>query len=254
MKKNLAQILGLKRPIIVFDLETTGLSIPHDRIVQLAYQKHFPDGKLESETILFNPGRAIPPSVIEIHGITDEMVADAPLFLDKAHALAEVFNDCHYSGFNIIRFDLPFIRQEFTRSGETFRFMPEDILDAKLIYNIKQPRDLASAYQYYCEKELINAHDAGADVAATAEIVAEQIKRYGYEDIKNIHSESVRDYIDMDGKFYRDNGDIYFGFSKFKGQPLSAVAQSDPTFLRWILQADFPEDTKDVVRGAMSEK
>lgn len=253
MTKNVAQLLNVERPIIFFDLETTGLSIATDRIVQLAYEKHFLDGTIENKTMLFNPGRPIPQGVIDIHGITDEMVKDAPLFAEKAIELAAVFADCYYSGFNIVRFDLPLLRQELKRSGQEFKFVPKDILDAKLVYNYMEPRDLSAAYRYYCGKEHLEAHDAAADVAVTAEILVQQIERYGFEEIKKIHAESCRDYVDMDGKFYRDGGDIYFGFSKFKGQLLSAVAQSDPTFLRWILQADFPEDTKDVVRNALNE-
>lgn len=254
MSQNITQKLALERPIIFFDLETTGLNIATDRIVQLAYQKHFPDGTIESETMLFNPGRPIPQNVIDIHGITDEMVKDSPLFAEKAIELAAIFEDCYYSGFNIVRFDLPLLRQELKRAGQIFTFAPKDILDAKLVYNHMEPRDLSAAYRYYCKKEHTDAHDAAADVAVTAEILSEQIERYGFAEIKRIHEESCRDYVDNDAKFYRDGGDIYFAFSKFKGQPLAAVAKSDPTFLRWILQADFPEDTKDVVRNIINEQ
>ncbi len=248
MKQNLAQALGLTRPVVVFDLETTGLSVINDRIVQIAYSISYPDGKTVQDCFLVNPGRPISPEAAAVHGFSDETVANEPMFQEKAPALMELFKDSYYSGFNISGFDLPLIREEFRRSGFDFNYKPEDIIDAKLIYHYMEPRTLANAYKQYCGKEHIDAHDALADVLATAEIVAEQVKRYGYPEIKRIHEEVCRDYLDAEGKFFRKDGEIYFAFSKFKGRTIKSVAETDPTFLRWMLQADFPEDTKNVVR------
>ncbi len=220
----------------------------NDRIVEFAYLKHSPDGTIEEKTLLFNPERPIPKEASDVHGLTDEDVADAPLFRDKALELFDIFKDSFYSGFNIARYDLPLLKQEFSRAGLNFQFRPEDILDAKVIYHAMEPRTLSAAYKHYCGKEHVEAHDASGDVAATAEIVAEQIKRYGKEEIERIHQESIRDFVDLEGKFYRQDGEICFAFSKFKDRSLKSVAETDPTFLRWILQADFSEDTKNVVR------
>jgi len=254
MKNNLAVTLGLKRPLVIFDLETTGLSVVNDKIVELAYIKHWPDGRIEQADLLFNPGRPIPAAVTEIHGITDAQVKDAPLFAIKAIELAEVFKDSYYSGFNIVRFDLPLLRQEFSQVGQEFRFKPEDIIDAKLVYHYMEKRDLSAAYRFYCDKEHKDAHNALADVSVTGEIIAEQIKRYGYDEIRKIHDEECRDYVDLEGRFYRENGEIYFNFSKFKDRTLKSVSETDPTFLRWILQADFSEDSKNVVRNFLNNK
>lgn len=254
MTENLAIKLDLQRPIIIFDLETTGLSLTSDKIAQLAYLKHFPDGVIEQKKQLFNPGKPMPTEALAVHGLSDELLKDAPAFASQAVALADVFKDSYYSGFNVARYDLPLLRQEFIRAGVNFNFKPEDIIDAKIVYHHMERRDLASAYKFYCGKEHTEAHDAMADVEVTAEIIAEQATRYGYDEIKRIHDEECRDYIDADGKFMRKDGEIYFAFSKFKDQSLSSVAQSDPTFLRWILQADFPQDTKDVVRNFLKEQ
>jgi len=248
MNKNLAVALNLDRPVIVFDLETTGLSVVHDRIVQMAYQKYCPDGTMTAETLIFNPQRPIPESASAVHGFTDEDVKDKPPFLEKAPELLQIFKDCYYSGFNIARYDLPLLKQEFNRSGLNFIFRPEDIIDGQLIYHVMEPRNLSAAYKFYCNKIHEEAHDAQGDVEATAEIIAEQIERYGKDEIKRIHEENVRDNLDLEGRFYREANDIYFAFSKFKGRTLQSVLETDPTFLRWILQADFPEDSKEVVR------
>jgi len=252
MENNLAVILGLKRPLVIFDLETTGLSVVNDKIVELAYIKHWGDGRIEQADLLFNPGRPIPQEASLVHKITDDMVKDKPLFAVKALELFEVFKDCYYSGFNVVRFDLPLLRQEFSNAGQQFTFKPEDILDAKLVYHYMEPRDLSAAYRFYCQKEHTEAHNALADVSATGEIIAEQVKRYGYDEIRKIHEETCRDYVDLEGRFYRENGEIYFAFSKFKDRTLASVQQTDPTFLRWILQADFSEDSKNVVRNFLN--
>lgn len=254
MKQNLAQSLGLTRPVVVFDLETTGLSVSKDRIIQIAYQISYPDGKNLQESLMIKPGIPITKEASEVHGFSDEDVANEPLFQEKAAELFALFNNAYYSGFNISGFDLPMLREEFRRSGQDFNYKPDDILDAKLIYHYMERRDLASAYKFYCGQEHIDAHDALGDVLVTAEIITEQIKRYGYDEVKRIHEEVCRDYIDAEGKFYRQDGEVIFNFSKFKGRTINSVAQTDPTFLRWILQADFSDDTKDVVRKIVNEQ
>lgn len=245
---NIAVALGLKKPIIVFDLETTGLSLIKDRIVELAYYKYFPDGRVEQADMLINPEMSIPPEVTAVHGLTDDDVKDQPTFQEKSNELWQAFNDCYYSGFNVVRFDLPLLRQEFLRCGKDFSFHPMDIIDAKVIYHAMEPRTLSAAYKHYCHKEHEEAHEALGDVKVTAEIITEQIKLYGQEAIQKIHEDTLKDYVDVEARFYREAGEIYFAFSKFKDRSLSSVAKTDPTFLRWILQADFSEDSKNVVR------
>ncbi len=255
MKKNIVIRLGLDRPLVCFDTETTGLSITADRIVELAYIKHFPDGREPvKETLRFNPGMPIPKAASDVHGITDEDVADCPKFYEKAADLFEVFKDCAYSGFNVINYDLPLLRQEFVRAGFGFDYRAIDVIDSKIVYHAMEPRTLSSAYKYYCNAELHDAHGALADATAAAEVLSAQVERYGAEKIAQIHAESAVDYVDVDGKFYWKDGQACFSFSKFKHQPLAKVYENEPTFLQWMLNADFSDETKEIVRNALKGK
>ncbi len=254
MPSNLATALKLERPLVVFDTETTGLSMTTDRIIQLAYIKHFPDGSVTEAKFLFNPQMPIPPSSTAIHGLTDEMVAEAPTFQDKAGELKEIFNGCIFSGFNVSGFDLPLLRQEFIRAGYTFSYKGEDILDTKTIYHFFEPRTLTSAYAYYCNKDHSDSHDAMADTVAAAEVMAAQIKRYGADEVKRVQSNAMQEYVDGDQKFYWKDEEIYFSFSKFKHQPLRKVIETDRGFVEWILTADFSDEIKKLMKDALAGK
>lgn len=254
MSSNLVSLLNLDRPLVVFDTETTGLSVLSDRIIELAYIKYFPDGREERADILLNPEQPIPPASTTIHGISDADVADAPTFKDKADELLGVFKDAMFSGFNVSGFDLPMLRQEFKRAGCNFSYRAEDILDTKTIYHFFEPRTLASAYKYYCNEEHADSHNALSDTVAAAEVMAAQIQRYGADKIKEVQANLTPEYVDGEQKFYWQGEEVCFAFSKFKHQPLRKVVESDRGFVEWITTADFSDEVKKIVRDALKGK
>ncbi len=184
MKTTITDYLPLNRPLIVFDLETTGLSTTEDKIVELAYEKIMPNGEIIAEVYRINPGMPIPADASRINGIYDADVADAPSFASLAYNLWNMFEGADVSGFNITGFDLPFLRGQFASVGKNFDFSQKKILDAKILYHSKEPRDmfkprnLTAAYKLYCGKDHIDAHTGAADVRATVEILEEILKRY----------------------------------------------------------------------------
>lgn len=255
MLNNIVSRLGLDRPLVFFDTETTGLAIRNDRIIQLGYAKYYPDGREpEEKTYLFNPEMPIPAQASAVHGISDEMVADAPLFVEQADELFQVFKNSYLSGFNISGFDLPLIKEEFARAKLAFSYKTEDIVDAKIIYHCLEPRTLSSAYKFYCGKSHDEAHDAMADVRASAEVLSAQLEMYGLEKLKKAHAEASIDRVDSEGKFYWRDGRAHFSFSKFRHQPLEKVMASDPGFLEWMMQADFSDEVKGIVKDALAGK
>jgi len=241
---------------VVFDLETTGLSVNLDRIVEIAYLKIMPDGEISKGDWLINPEMKIPAEAFAVHGISDEKVKDQSTFKDKAEEFYEIFNDCDYSGFNIVTFDLPFLKREFLRAGLDFDYAEAKIIDAKVIYHFMEPRTLSAAYQFYCKKEHVDAHNALADVEATAKILAKQLGKYSetrdWDFIYKIHHAADDRFVDRDRKFYWRSGEAYFAFSKHKDRSLADVAEKDPGFLNWLMSADFSEETKDIVKKALN--
>ncbi len=255
MPTHLLDELQLDRPLIFFDLETTGLSLITDRIIQLAYIKYEP-GKARPKKVnlVFNPEMPIPPSSTAVHGFTDSDVRSAPLFKTKAEELLTVFNNCYYSGFNIAGFDLLLLKQEFFRCNLTFSYRHSDILDTKTIYHYFEPRTLASAYKYYCHKNHVDAHDALADTQVTVDILKAQTKQYGVEKIKTLQNQSAYDFFDSEGKFYWKDEQLHFSFSKHRHRSLVEIAEQDPTFLEWILDKDFSEEIKMIIKDALKGK
>lgn len=255
MPNKIPELIKLEKPLVIFDLETTGLSVNLDRIVEIAYLKIWPDGKVLKNDLLLNPEMKIPAEASAIHGIFDEKVEGQPTFKEKAGEFWEIFKDCSYSGFNVMTFDLPMLKREFLRAGKDFDYSSAKIIDAKVIYHIMEPRNLAAAYKFYCQKELLDAHNALADVEATAKILAKQLEKYGetrdWDFIYKIHHASDDRFVDNDRKFYWRSGEAYFAFSKNKDRSLAEVAAEDPGFLKWILGADFSEETKEIVRKAL---
>ncbi|MBL7058030.1 3'-5' exonuclease [Patescibacteria group bacterium] len=254
MENNISNLLKLDRPLIIFDLETTGLAVSFDRIIELAYIKVWPDGRMQKDDILINPEISIPKESSDVHGIKNEDVEHAPVFKNLAEDLLAVFSGCIYSGFNVIRFDLPMLKNEFARAGVAFEYSKDEILDSSVIFSTKEPRTLAAAYKFYCDKEHGNAHRALADVEVTLEVLVGQLNKYkdmqNWENVKNIHTESDSRFVDSERKFYWRDGVAYFAFSKFKDQPLENIAKLEPGFMNWILNADFTEETKDIIRKA----
>lgn len=240
--------LNLKRPLIVFDLETTGTSINHDRIVELCYIRVMPDGTETTKTMRFNPGIPIPVESSLIHGIYDADVAHAPLFKQKARELAEEFKGCDFAGFNSNKFDFPLLVEEFLRAGVEFDVENRKFIDAQRIYHIMEQRTLSAAYKFYCNKELENAHSAEADTIATLEVLKSQIGRYAelQNDVDFLHNFTRQDKnVDLAGRLvYNQQNQVVFNFGKHKGKTVDDVFRAEPSYYDWMMNGDFAEDTK----------
>jgi DNA polymerase-3 subunit epsilon len=240
--------LQLTRPLAFFDLETTGTDIIHDRIIQIAALKLHPDGSEEVRTQLINPECPIPPDAIAIHGIADADVVGQSVFRNVALSLFQFFSGCDVAGFNSNRFDLPLLVEEFARCGIVFPEAGGKLIDVQTIFHKKEERTLSAAYKFYCNKTHIDAHDAEADVRATLEVFKSQIERY--DDIgatvdemhKFCNPHPVVDfarYLSMN-----ESGEVAFNFGKHKGKPVS----QELDYARWMLEAEFPEGTKMILR------
>lgn len=242
--------LFLKKPIIFFDLETTGTSITHDRIVEISMIKIMPNGEERVRTLRINPEMPIPAEATEIHHITDADVADKPTFKSIAKDLAQSFQGCDIAGFNSNRFDIPILAEEFSRAGISFDFSKARFIDVQTIFHKKEQRTLVAAYKFYCGKNLEDAHSATADTRATYEVLMAQLDRYN--DLPN-DIEALSEYssqnrnVDLMGRvIMNDNGVETINFGKYKGQAVCDVLKKDPGYYSWILQGDFAQNTKDV--------
>lgn len=240
--------LNLKNPIIFFDLETTGLDIANDRIIEIAYIKVYPNGNEESFTYRINPERPIPAESTAVHGITDEDVKDCPTFKQMASKIATDFKGCDLAGYNSARFDLPMLAEEFLRADVDIDLSTRKMVDVQTIFHKKEQRTLSAAYKFYCEQDLVDAHAAMADTKATYEILKSQLDRY--PDLQNDMA-FLADYtctsknVDFAGRIVRnDKGVEVINFGKYKGQAVADVLKNDPGYYGWILQADFPLTTK----------
>jgi DNA polymerase-3 subunit epsilon len=240
--------LHLKRPLVVFDLETTGTSVNLDRIVEFSFIKVMPEGTETIKTLRFNPGIPIPLEVSLIHGIYDDDVKDAPLFKLKAKELAEEFMGCDFAGFNSNKFDFPLLVEEFLRAGVEFDVENRKFVDAQRIFHIMEQRTLTAAYKFYCNKELINAHSAEADTIATLEVLKAQIERYENleNDVDFLHNFTKQDKnVDLAGRIiYNIDGIPVFNFGKHKGKLVQDVFKTDFGYYDWMMNGDFAEDTK----------
>lgn len=256
MPNKIPKLIKLEKPLVIFDLETTGLSVNLDRIIEIAYLKIRPAGTTLKGGWLLNPEMKIPAEASAIHGLTDEKVKDQPTFKAKAQELWGIFNDCSYGGFNVMTFDLPLLKREFLRAGKDFDYSRAKIIDSKIIFHYMEQRTLSAAYKFYCRKEHSEAHNALADVEATAKILTKQLEKYGetrdWDFIYKIHHAADDRFVDNDRKFYWRDGQAHFAFSKHKDRALAEVAASDPGFLSWILSADFSDETKEIVRKALA--
>ena len=244
--------LNLKNPIVFFDLETTGTNTVHDRIVELSLLKVFPNGKEEQKTKLINPEMPIPPDSTAIHGITDEDVKDAPTFKQVARSLADQIEGCDLAGFNSSRFDIPLLAEEFLRAGVDVDFSKRKMIDVQIIFHKREQRTLEAAYKFYCGKSLVDAHSAAADTLATYEVLKGQLEMYPdlLNDVEALAEEysSFNDNVDLAGRIIRDeNGVELFNFGKHKGKPVAEVLKREPSFYSWIMDADFPLNTKQVL-------
>lgn len=244
-------MLKLDKTLCVFDLETTGIKITEDRIVEIAIIKLNVDGSKEEYHKLVNPEMIIPDEVSEIHGITNKDVATEPTFEMLAHEISDFFGDSDIGGFYSNGFDLPLLQQEFERVGVNFSLRGRRFIDASAIFQRKEPRTLTAAYKFYCDKTLENAHSALADTRATADVILAQAQRY--EDLSanpdKMHQISMGDKIDLTGRFRRKGNDVVFAFGKHKGKTLAQVLSKEPGYYSWMMNADFPIDTKEVLQA-----
>ncbi len=248
--------LQLDRPIAFFDIESTGTSPRADRIVELCVIKLFPDERKETHCWRINPQIPIPAEATEIHGISDADVASAPTFMELADRIWEVFENADLGGYNLVRFDVPMLVEEFARVGR--KFDPEScrIIDAQRIYHQREPRDLSAAMRHYCNEELVGAHGAEADVDATIRVLEGQLAMY--EDLP-MDVEALDAYcnprdpswVDRQGRLVWQNGEVALNFGRKKGMRLRDLAEQDQGFCNWILRSDFPQDTRQIVQDAM---
>ncbi len=243
--------LQLKRPIIFFDLETTGVDTSNDRIVEISMVKVEVDGQKSVKTRRINPEMHIPEEATAVHGITDDDVRDEPTFRQIAKSLAKFIEGCDFGGFNSNRFDLPVLVEEFMRAGVDVDFKRRKYIDVQNIFHKKEQRTLVAAYKFYCDKDLENAHSAEADTIATYEVLEAQIERYGdigstVEELAEFstHFESA----DFAGRIGYDNaGCEIFTFGKHKGRKVEEVFRDEPSYYTWMMNGDFPLYTKKVI-------
>ena len=243
--------LNLKKPIIFFDLETTGTDITKDRIVEICYIKVSPDGKEVEYTRRINPGMHIPETASAVHGIYDEDVKDCPMFKDVAREIANEFEGCDVAGFNSNRFDLPLLAEEFLRAQVDIDLSRMRAIDVQVLYHKREPRTLSAAYKFYCGKVLEDAHSALADTRATYEVLKSQLDFYGdlENDMEVLSKESsFTNNVDFAGRFiYDENGRELFNFGKYKGMPVDAVLDRDPGYYGWMMNGEFSLNTKQVL-------
>lgn len=243
--------LNLRNPLIFFDLETTGVNITKDRIVEISYIKVFPNGQEQEKTIRVNPGMPIPPEATAIHHITDDDVKDKPLFKDIAKDLSHVFEGCDIAGFNSNRFDIPLLMEEFLRAGVNFDISKRKFIDIQTIFHKMEQRTLVAAYKFYCNKDLNDAHSASADTRATYEVLKAQLDRYSSleNDVDYLSKFSSQNRnVDLAGRIVLNDQNVeVFNFGKYKGQPVEEVLRRDIGYFGWMMQGDFPQNTKNVL-------
>ena len=242
--------LTLKRPIIFFDLETTGTDNVKDRIVELALVKISPDGKREKYVKRINPGIPIPPEVTLIHGITDEDVKNCQTFKQIAHTLYEWMRGCDLGGYNSSKFDLPLLAEEFLRADINVDFTERHMVDVQQIFFKMEARTLSAAYSFYCDKELKDAHSAEADINATIDVLEAQLKRYPNlgNDVPALHQFTHTDeYVDYARRIIMKDGHPVFNFGKHKGRKVEDIFNSEPQYYDWMMQADFALHTKQKI-------
>ncbi|MDO4771300.1 3'-5' exonuclease [Porphyromonas sp.] len=244
----IAPLLNLDRPIVFFDLETTGVDAAKDRVVEISMLKVLPDGSEEEYYSLIHPGMHIPPSSSAVHGITDEKVADAPRFEQVAREIAGFFEGADIGGYNCNKFDVPLLVEEFLRAGVPVDFKTRRIIDVQVIFHKREQRTLSAAYKFYCDKDLTEAHTAAADTRATYEVLRGQLGRYADlpNDVQALDEyTSYHKIVDFAGRLiYNEHGQEVINFGKHKGKLAEVVLREEPTYYDWIMKSDFARDTQ----------
>ena len=248
--------LQLDRPLVVFDIESTGVNARQDRIIELAAIRVDPDGTETAKCWLLNPGVPIPKETTEIHGITDEIVRNCPTFADVAGEVEEFFRGCDLSGFNCDRFDVPCIEEEFARAGRNFEASARRHIDVQRIYHKKEPRDLSAAVQFYCGRDHTGAHGAEADARATLEVLKAQMEKYpelpqtvGEMDEYLVPHDPLN--ADRYGMLRWKDGELTINFGKKKGESLRKLMLNEPNYLRWIVKGDFDTEVRMIVKDLL---
>ncbi len=253
--------LHLRNPLTVFDLETTGTNIVKDRIVEISVVKLMPNGEKIVKTSRLNPEMPIPHEVSLIHGIYDEDVKDAPTFKNIAKSLAAFLEGSDLCGFNILKFDVPVLVEEFLRAGIQFDTSKRKFVDVQRIFHMMEKRTLSAAYKFYCDKTLEGAHSAEVDTLATLEVLEAQVERYAgqevvdnlgkkvgeiHNDMEILHNLTAGKLVDLAGRMsYNDQGVAVFNFGKHRGKPVADVLQREPSYYDWMMNGDFPQETKN---------
>ncbi|MEO1050093.1 MAG: 3'-5' exonuclease [Bacteroidota bacterium] len=252
--------LKLKNPLAFFDLETTGTNIVKDRIVEISVVKVMPNHEVITKTMRVNPEMPIPAEVSVIHGIYDEDIKDAPTFKEIGKNIAKFLEGADLAGFNIIKFDVPMLVEEFLRVGIEFNLGTRKLIDAQKIFHLMEKRTLSAAYKFYCDKKLDGAHSAEADTLATLEVLDAQVKRYEGQDVlsstgdklgkiennmETLHQITAVNMVDLAGRFvFNNQGVEVFNFGKHRHKPVLQVLKKEPTYYDWMMNGDFPLDTK----------
>lgn len=252
--------LNLRNPLVTFDLETTGISVSNDRIVEYSFIKLLPNGEEELRTQRINPTIPIPIESSLIHGIYDADVASEPTFKSQAKELAKWLEGCDLAGFNVIKFDMPMLVEEFLRAEVDFDVRNRRLVDAQRIFHMMEKRTLSAAYKFYCGKELAGAHGAEADTLATLAVLRAQVERYENQTVTNnlgkeigqisndmevLHQLTFNKMVDLAGRFVYNHDDIpVFNFGKHRGRPVEDVFKREPSYYDWMMKGDFTQDTK----------
>jgi DNA polymerase III subunit epsilon len=254
-------MLQLTKPLAVIDLETTGINLSSDRIIEIAIVKIMPDGKKIPKRKLINPEMPIPAASSDIHGITDAMVKDAPTFKQVANELKQFIENCDLAGYNSNRFDIPILAEEFLRIGMEFDCKGRKLVDVQRIFHLMEQRTLSAAYKFYCNKNLEGAHSAEVDATATWEVLEAQVQRYTQlgnnidSILKFIGEEQI---VDFARRFGFENGVEVFNFGKHKGRAVADVLKAEPQYYDWMMKGDFPLHTKqkltEIFNRAMLKK
>ncbi len=253
--------LHLKNPLTIFDLETTGTNIVKDRIVEISVVKLMPDGEQIIKTTRLNPTVPIPVETSLIHGIYDEDIKDAPTFRNIAKSLAAFLEGSDLGGFNILKFDVPVLVEEFLRADINFDVSKRKIVDVQKIFHMMEKRTLSAAYKFYCDKELTDAHSAEADTLATLAVLEAQVDRYDgmdvldnlgnklgqvKNDMESLHELTAGNQVDLAGRMvFNKEGIEVFNFGKHRNKPVSEVLDKEPSYYDWMMKGDFPQETKN---------